>query len=87
MLYTPEIDLDALGLCPKLRAIVDTEVAAGNRIVETWTDWGTGVLLAQPFLQEHPTDDSIQFRVEGDPHYWKDEYACDALKQLVACRF
>lgn len=74
-------------LCPELRAIVAAELAAGNSIAECWSGWGFGVLLHKPFLRKHATSEHICFRPINDPHYWQAEYACDALQQLVACRF
>ena len=75
-------------LCPALRAIVNAEIRAGNRVVETWEGWGFVIMLAAPFVQRHICDSNeIQYRDVDDPHYWKSEYNCAAHGQTVACRF
>lgn len=75
-------------LCPELRAIVDAELAAGNWVSETWTDWGFVVLLGAPFLCVHPADgQTIVHRDVNDPHYWLREFQCIDHDQVVACRF
>jgi hypothetical protein len=83
----PSRDENIAKLCPELRAILEAELAAGNSIAETWDGWGLGVLLSRPFLVVHPVGGSVCFRPLNDPHYWKAEYACDTLKQIVGCRF
>lgn len=75
-------------LCPELRAIVDAELAAGNWVAETWTDWGFVVLLGAPFLCDHAANGQmIVHRDVNDPHYWSREFRCIDHHQVVACRF
>ena len=74
-------------LCPELRAILDSELASGNSISESWDGWGLGVLLALPFRRKHPVSDRIFYRPVNDPHYWQAEYWCSDPQQRVACRF
>jgi hypothetical protein len=75
-------------LCPALREIVETEVAAGNGVAETWEGWGFVVMLRAPFLLRHsPRADEIEYRDVDDPHHWKSEFHCKAHAQTVACRF
>jgi hypothetical protein len=75
-------------LCPELREILKVELAAGNRVVETWDGWGLGVVLERPFLREHVIAGSrVAYHDVNDPHYWKAQYSVKELGQLVACRF
>ena len=80
-------DENVAKLCPGLRAILEAELAAGNTVAETWDGWGLGVLLSRPFRLVHPTGGGVCFCPLEDPRHWKAEYRCDALGQLVGCRF
>ncbi|MEL4181527.1 hypothetical protein [Roseateles sp. PN1] len=77
----------AAKLCPELQAILRAELQAGNAISESWSEWGLGVLLRDPFHQTHYHSGRIEYRDLNDPHYWKAEYSCPELKQIVGCRF
>ena len=77
----------ATKLCPELQAILRAELQAGNAIAESWSDWGLGVLLRDPFHQAHDHSGRIVYRDLNDPHYWKAEYSCPDLQQIVGCRF
>jgi hypothetical protein len=75
-------------LCPELKAILDAELAAGNRVVEDWEGYGSVVMLARPFILKHQADDAlVEFREINDPHYWLAEWRCRRTGQLLACRF
>jgi hypothetical protein len=67
-------------LCPELRSVVDDAVSLGNEVIETWTGFGSGVLLrrARPVLDGAPaqTRKKLVYRPINDPHYWLGELHC-----------
>jgi hypothetical protein len=78
-------------LCPELRALVASELAAGNTIVEwgpsLYGHGGVLVLLAKPFRHAPPSlPDGVVFREINDPHWWKAEYFHIATNDCVAAR-
>jgi hypothetical protein len=77
-------------LCAELRALLDAELAAGNKVDETSRDYplAVNVWLRGPFrvtLRKLPAH--VSFRKVNDPHYWLAEYECSAHKQLLACKY
>jgi hypothetical protein len=73
---------------PELRRILELELAAGNSVVETWSGFGNGVLLAEPFKRKHSfSSATLEYREVDDPHYWRAEYRVRGLDEFVACRF
>jgi hypothetical protein len=71
-------DLDAV--CPELRLVIADAEAAGNPVVETWHNFGQGVLLQapRPVLVSLPeeTRAALTYRAINDPHYWLGEIYC-----------
>jgi hypothetical protein len=77
-------------LCPKLRAIVDAELNAGNVIDQIIEDWPRGgslaVVLQDGFHGVYMLDDSAlaYFEVpERTP--WSGQYMHAKARQLIAC--
>jgi hypothetical protein len=79
-------------LCPELRALLDAELAAGNKVAEC----GIGVngstaplvLLASPFrARPDALPVGVEYREVNDPHWWKAEYFHTPTKHCLACRF
>ncbi|HLU40546.1 MAG TPA: GNAT family N-acetyltransferase [Planctomycetota bacterium] len=74
-------------LVPALKAIVDAELAAGNEVVETSTDWPEPgsilVRLRRPFCVAHGTPEGVRYAELNDPHWWKAEYATGSPRQFV----
>jgi hypothetical protein len=79
-------------LCGPLRALVDAELAAGNKIDrlerEVGYDGAILVLLGEPFHTQiaKPSPD-LEYREFGSPHFWKAHYAHLPTAQIVACEF
>jgi hypothetical protein len=75
-------------MAPPLQAILEAELARGNRIAEVG-DWPPHcrllIVLAQPFHAIYPLAKGMEFREIGDPHYWKAEYTLAG--ECLACRF
>lgn len=84
-----QVDVDRIArLCPALRAIVEAEVRAGNKVAQTWEGWGFVVMLGTPFVRQHIYDATeLRYREVDDPRCWKSEYHCESHAQTVACRF
>ena len=79
-------------LCPELRDIVDSEIKAGNEIVETHAGWphetSIFVNLRKPFLTKPgKLPSGVVFREVNDPHWWKAEYFHEPSGHILACRF
>jgi len=79
-------------LCCELRVLLDAELAAGNRVVETTQGWplldSVFVLLAAPFYntpQQLPP--GVTLVDVNDPHWWKQEYRHVATGSVLACRY
>lgn len=72
------------------QAILDAELAAGNRIAEV-TAWppkcGLVVILTKDFLTKPTLPDDVTFHQIDDTHCWKAEYRYQGGMQLLACRF
>ena len=89
----PAPDADLLArLCPELRILLDAELAAGNRVVETFGGWPVAgavfVMLAEPFRKRSVTlPADVVFREINDPHWWKAEYDHEPTHHVLACRF
>jgi hypothetical protein len=83
---------DIAALHPALQAILSTEIALGNTVVETWRGWPAAesvcVALGKPFLSvTAPLPADVVFRNVDDPHYWKSEYEYGPSHHLLVCRF
>ena len=79
-------------LCQELRPLLDSELAAGNTIVETWKGWpqkeSLYIMLAVPFsIRQDSLPPAVRFVAVDDPHYWKSELVCDRTHHALACRF
>jgi hypothetical protein len=79
-------------LCAPLRALIDAELAAGNKIDRMEAEFGYDgailVLLAEPFHTQisKPSAD-LEYREFGSSHFWKAHYAHLPTAQIVACGF
>lgn len=77
----------------KLNEILELELKAGNKIVETSEgDWpcpgSVMIFLEKPFKTPIQRDLSgIEFRNINDPHYWKAEYVDVKNKMWLCCKF
>lgn len=73
-----------------LKEILESELEAGNEIVETSQGWPEKqtimIFLGRPFLKEYQKP-NIEFREINDPHWWKSEYLDRASKHVLACKF
>ena len=59
-------------LCPELAALV-----AKAEVSETWTEFGNGVMLAEPELPDGVDTSHLRYTRVQDPHYWLGEITCD----------
>jgi hypothetical protein len=91
---TTSIDNNTINkLTGKLNAILQLELKAGNRIVETYEgDWpypnSIMIFLEKPFKTPILRDlEDITFNNVNDPHYWKAEYADLKNRMWLCCRF
>lgn len=88
MSLTPDDHALINGLCPELLAILDAELAAGNRVAATMQNgWGSIVMLGQEFKVMHQAAGRVEFIEVNDPHYWKAQYSVKELDQHIACKF
>lgn len=73
-----------------LNEILESELKAGNEIVETSEGWPEKktimVFLGRPFLKEYHKL-NVEFREINDPHWWKSEYFDKSSKHILACKF
>ena len=79
-------------LRPELRAILDQELAAGNRISCTSKGWGDPdaifVQLHFPFIvKQENLPAGVQYNLVNDTHWWLAEYVHMPSKHLLACSF
>ncbi len=77
--------------CPELKRLLDAELAAGNKIVETSTGWPKPstilVMLAQPFKAiPLKLPKGIIYNDVNDPHWWKADYFHESTGHALACR-
>lgn len=79
-----------------LKTILELELKAGNKIVETYESKDSGfpmpnatmIFLQQPFKTSIQKDlENIEFREINDPHYWKAEYFDKEKAQFLCCGF
>jgi|SRR6516164_3673331 hypothetical protein len=80
------------GLCPELRILLDAELTAGNRVVETGEGWPNPssilVMLALPFrCTPSSLPRGVEYLEVNDTHWWKAEYHHLPTSHLLACRF
>ncbi len=79
-----------------LKTILELELAAGNRIVETFESKegsfpianATMIFLAMPFktpIQRNIKD--IEYTESTDRHYWQGEYFDKETRQFLCCGF
>lgn len=77
----------------KLNEILDLELKAGNRIVETYEgDWpypnSIMIFIDKPFKTPIQRNlENIEFHNINDPHYWKAEYFDKNNNMWLCCKF
>lgn len=82
-------------LSPSLKAILEAELKAGNKVIETslggftkCSDDHVFVWLKYPFKATKKNDlDGIIYRLIDDRHYWQAEYYDEINHQTLACNF
>jgi hypothetical protein len=79
-------------LAQELRELLEDELAAGNRVVETYRGWPAQnsifVMLARPFTRKpDPLPFGVVFREINDTHYWRAEYEHQEKRHILACGF
>jgi hypothetical protein len=79
-------------LCPELRTLLESELAAGNQVAETSKGWprpdSVFVMLALPFRKRPGTlPAGVVYRDVNDPHWWKAQYHHEPTQHLLACPF
>ena len=79
-------------LCPELQALLDAELAAGNRVADRGPSphhpQGVLVLLAADFKNRPRVRPAGVDYVEiNDPHWWKAEYVHRPSGHVLAARF
>jgi len=77
-------------LHPSLRAILQLELARGNKVVEvTQSDWprpdSLFVCLNFSFGRRYEEFGEAQFFALQDPRYWGDQYSVEEGLQILAC--
>jgi [ribosomal protein S5]-alanine N-acetyltransferase len=78
-----------LALHPSLKAILHSELAAGNEIAETGGGWpdknSVFVRLRKPFVTP-PSElgDGVQYTELNDPHWWKAEFSTLSPRHILA---
>ena len=76
-------------LRPELKAILDLELKAGNRVFQGSRDWpdpgSVFITLRQPFHQKYKVQKPVQYNEPNDPHYWKADYSCGKPVHVLAC--
>lgn len=85
MKHLSELNID-------LYSILEREIAAGNKIVETSSGWPTPesifVMLEKPFMTKNlKLPNHIVFREVNDRQYWKAEFTSESSKHILACRY
>lgn len=79
-----------------LKEILESELKAGNKIVETYESKdgafpmpnATMIFLGSPFKAAIQRDlPGVVFNEINDPHYWKSEYFDEASRQFLCCKF
>ncbi len=79
-------------LHPGLKALLQLELAAGNRIVDSGSGWpekeSVLLLLERPFLARPAAlPAGVVYREVNDPHWWLAEYGSERPVQILGCRF
>jgi hypothetical protein len=85
-------------LCPKLRRLLELELAAGNTVVAIKDDWGFVVLLGDPFTRNHEAEEReredeerqgqpLTFREVNNRSEWKAEINAKEFNHTLACGF
>lgn len=72
-----------------LNAILEAELAAGNRITEisAWPPHcDTLIILEFRFIKPYDVP-ALEYHELNDTHYWYAEYAHSERKETLACRF
>lgn len=77
-------------LHPALRAILDAELAAGNRVKEEGRGWpdedSVFVRLAEPFRTRPVLPEGVVYSEPRDPHWWFADYTTTSPpRQTLAC--
>jgi hypothetical protein len=77
-------------LVSPLKAILDSELDARNRVVEV-TSWPPKcellVILENEFQRSHCMGQEVEYAQINDPHYWLAEYRYQGGVQTLACKF
>ena len=78
-------------LCPELAQLLATELAAGNKIVQTGCGLvkpdGVVVGLGKPFRAAPAVLPlGVVYREVNDPHWWKAELVHEPSGDLIFCR-
>lgn len=74
---------------PKLNAILEAEIAAGNVIAEETTfppKCEKLIILSYSFKGDYKGD-GLNYQVVNDPHYWYAEYMTSDGTEGLACRY
>ena len=76
-------------LRPELQEILDLELEAGNRVLDTSRDWpdpgSVFITLKLPFHRKYEVKDPVRYDEPNDPHYWQADYSCGKPCHVLAC--
>ncbi|MBN3761216.1 hypothetical protein [Burkholderia sp. Ac-20365] len=83
--------IPATALCPELAAVVERELASGNRLKDgpIQTDWPEpgsifAALVSELCRESSPLPDSVRHSICRDPHFgWHDECYCTIHRHLL----
>lgn len=76
------------GFPEELREIILDEILRGNWIYDSWTGFGRGVLMANPFcVPRNNVRTPLEYAEVNDPHYWKEEVRFTGTDFFVAAAF
>ena len=81
------MDVDVVS--PALDALLEEELASGNRIAEVsdrLPECRKLVILEHRLSLVHDVT-ALEFREVNDPYYWISEYVADGGAEVLACRF
>lgn len=73
-----------------LKAILESELKAGNEVVETGRGWpdpdSVFVRLRNPFASHpSPLPEGVTYTEPNDPHWWKADYTTCSPRHTLAC--
>jgi hypothetical protein len=86
---------DLRDLTPVLARLVEAELAAGNRVTQTWRGWPESwtlcVMLERPFqsaTREAATAvGGVYYDAVNDPHHWGEELVHSASGHMLVTEF